>query len=252
MGHEVIKVCALARSDTGRGSRYDTIAVVMSRQTFLRGAVGAPATSAVFPTILARATPGDGWASLASSIGGQVLLPANGRSVHERKADLQFELQRLESGRGGDGRLAGRRPEGGFVAAASKLKIAVRGGGHSYIGASSANGAMVLDLLGLPGGVHFDSATRNVRCRPRPISMRSIKRWPVSRAIPTGSCPTVGVAGLTLGGGLGADSRHAGLTCDALKSATVVLPGGDAVSASADDHAELFWALRGGGAATSG
>lgn len=68
-----------------------------------------------------------------------------------------------------------------------------------------------------------------------------------SRAIPTGSCPTVGVAGLTLGGGLGADSRHAGLTCDALKSATVVLPGGDAVSASADDHAELFWALRGGG-----
>ncbi|MXI80827.1 FAD-binding protein [Mycobacterium tuberculosis] len=67
-----------------------------------------------------------------------------------------------------------------------------------------------------------------------------------SRAIPTGSCPTVGVAGLTLGGGLGADSRHAGLTCDALKSATVVLPGGDAVSASADDHAELFWALRGG------
>lgn len=52
-----------------------------------------------------------------------------------------------------------------------------------------------------------------------------------SRAIPTGSCPTVGVAGLTLGGGLGADSRHAGLTCDALKSATVVLPGGDAVSA---------------------
>ncbi|CAJ2332516.1 hypothetical protein ABLN71_12680 [Mycobacterium tuberculosis] len=55
----------------------------------------------------------------------------------------------------------------------------MRGGGHSYIGASSANGAMVLDLLGLPGGVHFDSATRNVRCRPRPISMRSIKRWPV-------------------------------------------------------------------------
>ncbi|WP_252382770.1 FAD-dependent oxidoreductase [Mycobacterium tuberculosis] len=54
----------------------------------------------------------------------------------------------------------------------------MRGGGHSYIGASSANGAMVLDLLGLPGGVHFDSATRNVRCRPRPISMRSIKRWP--------------------------------------------------------------------------
>ncbi|REO57398.1 FAD-binding oxidoreductase, partial [Mycobacterium tuberculosis] len=46
--------------------------------------------------------------------------------------------------------------------------------------------------------------------------------------------------------------RHAGLTCDALKSATVVLPGGDAVSASADDHAELFWALRGGGGGNFG
>lgn len=57
----------------------------MSRQTFLRGAVGAPATSAVFPTILARATPGDGWASLASSIGGQVLLPANGRAFTSGK-----------------------------------------------------------------------------------------------------------------------------------------------------------------------
>lgn len=84
-GTRSYKVCALARSDTGRGSRYDTIAVVMSRQTFLRGAVGAPATSAVFPTILARATPGDGWASLASSIGGQVLLPANGRAFTSGK-----------------------------------------------------------------------------------------------------------------------------------------------------------------------
>ncbi|MEQ0574467.1 FAD-binding protein [Mycobacterium tuberculosis] len=72
-----------------------------------------------------------------------------------------------------------------------------------------------------------------------------------SRAIPTGSCPTVGVAGLTLGGGLGADSRHAGLTCDALKSATVVLPGGDAVSAL-PTTTRTVRALRGGGGGNFG
>lgn len=175
------------------------------------------------------------------------------QGVHERKADLQFELQRLESGRGGDGRLAGRRPEGGFVAAASKLKIAVRGGGHSYIGASSANGAMVLDSAGPTGRGAFRQRheKRTVSAATDLYAVHQALAGE-SRAIPTGSCPTVGVAGLTLGGGLGADSRHAGLTCDALKSATVVLPGGDAVSASADDHAELFWALRGGGGGNFG
>jgi FAD binding domain-containing protein len=60
------------------------------------------------------------------------------------------------------------------------------------------------------------------------------------RAIPSGTCPTVGVAGLALGGGMGADSRHAGLTCDALQAATVVLPSGDVVTASANDNPDLF------------
>jgi hypothetical protein len=72
------------------------------------------------------------------------------------------------------------------------------------------------------------------------------------RSIPTGSCPSVGIAGLTLGGGLGADARQYGLTCDALVSAAVVLPSGESVTASADDHADLFWALRGGGGANWG
>jgi hypothetical protein len=60
------------------------------------------------------------------------------------------------------------------------------------------------------------------------------------------------VAGLTLGGGMGADSRHAGLTSDALLSATVVLPTGQTVTASAKDHPDLFWALRGGGGGNFG
>jgi hypothetical protein len=57
---------------------------------------------------------------------------------------------------------------------------------------------------------------------------------------------------LTLGGGLGADARRSGLSCDALVSASVILPSGDAIVASADDHADLFWALRGGGGGNFG
>lgn len=110
---------------------------------------------------------------------------------------------------------------------------------------------MVLDLLGLPGAFRQRHEKRTVSAATDLYAVHQALAGE-SRAIPTGSCPTVGVAGLTLGGGLGADSRHAGLTCDALKSATVVLPGGDAVSASADDHAELFWALRGGGGGNFG
>ncbi len=67
------------------------------------------------------------------------------------------------------------------------------------------------------------------------------------RGVPTGSCPTVGIGGLTLGCGIVGDSLHAGLACDALQSATVVLPSGDVVTASASDHPDLFWALLGGG-----
>jgi FAD/FMN-containing dehydrogenase len=72
------------------------------------------------------------------------------------------------------------------------------------------------------------------------------------RGIPTGTCPSVGTAGHALGGGLGAQSRHAGLMCDALTSASVVLPGGQAVTASTADNPDLLWALRGGGGGNFG
>jgi FAD/FMN-containing dehydrogenase len=72
------------------------------------------------------------------------------------------------------------------------------------------------------------------------------------RGIPTGTCPSVGAAGHALGGGIGAHSRHAGLMSDALTSASVVLPGGQAVTASAANNPDLFWALRGGGGGNFG
>jgi FAD/FMN-containing dehydrogenase len=226
----------------------------ISRQTFLRGAASLLATGAVFGTTRAAADPGAAvasWNGLASTIGGRVLLPGNGAQFASSKqvfnsfynnsspaavvaVSSQADVQKALA-----------------FATANKLKIAPRGGGHSYIGASAANGTMVLDLRGLPGGATLDGG--NVTVTP------ATNLWAVhqacagaGRGVPTGSCPTVGVAGLTLGGGIGNDSRHAGLACDALQSATVVLPSGDVVTASASDHPDLFWALRGGGGGNIG
>src|SRR5204863_9406130 len=68
------------------------------------------------------------------------------------------------------------------------------------------------------------------------------------RALPVGTCPTVGIAGLTLGGGFGRLMRRHGVTSDSLLGATVVLADGRVVRCSRDDRGDLFWALRGGGA----
>ena len=138
-------------------------------------------------------------------------------------------------------------------AAAHNLKVAPRSGGHSYIGASTANGAMVFDLRQLPGGVNYDAASGRVTATPA-TSLRDLHQAlaAAGRGIPTGICPTVGAAGHALGGGLGAQSRHAGLLSDALTSASVVLPGGQAVTASAAENPDLFWALRGGGGGNFG
>ena len=138
-------------------------------------------------------------------------------------------------------------------AAANNLKVAPRSGGHSYIGASTANGAMVLDLRQLPGEVNYDASSGQVTVTPA-TSLYTMHRTlaAAGRGIPTGTCPSVGAAGHALGGGMGAQSRHAGLLSDQLTSASVVLPSGQAVTASAASNPDLFWALRGGGGGNFG
>ncbi|POY04816.1 FAD-binding oxidoreductase, partial [Mycobacterium kansasii] len=212
---------------------------MISRQAFLRGAVGALATSAVFGHVRAAADPSSGWTGLASSIGGRVLLPDSGGSFTSGKQIFNSLYNGSNPAAVVTVTSQADVEKAVAFAAANKLKIAPRGGGHSYIGASAAAGAMVIDLRGLTGGVNFDSATGNVTM-PAATDLYAVQQAlaGAGRAIPTGSCPTVGVGGLTLGGGMGADSRHAGLTCDALRSATVVLPGGETVTASADEGAK--------------
>lgn len=222
----------------------------VSRQTFLRGAVSMLATGAVFGTARAAADPA-GWGGLASSIGGSVLLPANGAQFSTGKQVFNAFYN------GSNPAAVVRVSSQGDVqkavtfARANNLKVAPRGGGHSYVGASGASGTMVLDLRGLPGAPHFDGGNVTVTPATNLYALHQALAGS-GRAVPTGTCPTVGVGGLALGGGVGPDVRRAGLTCDALQSATVVLPSGDVVTASANDNPDLFWALRGGGGGNFG
>lgn len=187
------------------------------------------------------------WSALDDSIDGHVILPANGqyvtaKSLFNTRFDNSTPAAVVTVMSVGDLQKAMSFAVGGGI------KIAARSGGHSYIGDSAGNGAMVIDLRQLPGGTSYDEHS-GLATVSAAAELNSVQGSLAAdrRSIPTGSCPTVGVAGLTLGGGLGADSRRCGLTCDALASATVVLPSGEAVTAAPDDHDDLYWALRGGG-----
>jgi FAD/FMN-containing dehydrogenase len=131
------------------------------------------------------------------------------------------------------------------------VELSVRSGGHSYGGWSTGSG-LVIDVSRL-NAVTVDSSngTVSVGTGTRLIDVYA-GLAPHSVAVPGGSCPTVGIAGLTLGGGLGVLGRQFGLTCDNLLEADVVLASGDLVTASATQNPNLYWALRGGGGGSFG
>jgi FAD/FMN-containing dehydrogenase len=135
------------------------------------------------------------------------------------------------------------------VVAASDLgiPIAVRGGGHSVAGHSMADGALVVDLREMRD-VTVDPATRRVRVEGgAQWDDVDAATWAHHLAIVGGTFGDTGVAGLTLGGGIGWLSSVRGFTCDSLVRAELVTATGERVVAGADGDPELLWALRGGG-----
>jgi FAD/FMN-containing dehydrogenase len=130
------------------------------------------------------------------------------------------------------------------------VRIVPRSGGHSYGGYSSTSGVIV-DVSRLNGVALASGGRAVVGAGARLIDVYD-GLWQHGRTVPTGSCPTVGIAGLTLGGGVGLAARKYGLTCDNLLEATVVLANGTAVVANAHQHSDLYWALRGGGGGNFG
>src|SRR5947208_3139151 len=130
------------------------------------------------------------------------------------------------------------------------VRIVPRSGGHSYGGYSTTSGVIV-DVSRLNGVVLDRRGHAVIGAGARLIDVyEHLAQY--GRTVPAGSCPTVGIAGLALGGGVGFASRKFGLTCDNLLEATVVLADGSAVVANAHAHPDLYWALRGGGGGSFG
>lgn len=132
-------------------------------------------------------------------------------------------------------------------ARATGLPLAVRSGGHSTIGASGCDGGLVIDLRDL-NAIDIDTTSHSAWCGA------GLTAGEVTRAVEQhrlivgfGDSATVGIGGLTLGGGMGYLLRKHGLTIDSLLAAELVTANGDIIVADAAHHAELFWALRGGG-----
>jgi hypothetical protein len=126
------------------------------------------------------------------------------------------------------------------------LDLAVRGGGHSVPGFGTCDG-VVIDLAGMRG-VRVDPAPRTARAEGGATwGDFNAATYPFGLATTGGIISTTGVAGLTLGGGIGYLTRGCGLSLDNLVSADVVTADGRFVVASEREHPDLFWALRGGG-----
>ncbi|HUI41127.1 MAG TPA: FAD-binding oxidoreductase [Terriglobia bacterium] len=127
------------------------------------------------------------------------------------------------------------------------LLVAIRGGGHNAGGLGSCDGGLVIDLSRMRG-VRVNPAGRTVRaeggCTGRDVDHST---HAFGMATPTGTVSTTGIAGLTLGGGVGHLSRPYGLTIDNLLAVDMVLADGCFVTASEKENPDLFWAVRGGG-----
>jgi len=132
------------------------------------------------------------------------------------------------------------------------VALRARSGGHSYAGYSTLSGGMVVDLRNLRG-IRVDTRNRTATIG---AGSQLIDVYAALAArgvtIPAGSCPSVGIAGHAMGGGMGLAGRRFGLTADNLLSAQIVTADGRLRTANAHTNPDLYWALRGGGGGNFG
>jgi FAD/FMN-containing dehydrogenase len=129
----------------------------------------------------------------------------------------------------------------------SGLELAVRGGSHSVAGYGTSDGGIVLDLSAMKG-LHIDPE-RRLAWAQAGLTAGEYTAAAAAHglATPFGDTGSVGISGLTLGGGIGWLVRKYGLAIDALVSVEIVTADGRLITASAEEHSDLFWAVRGGG-----
>ncbi|WP_068018553.1 FAD-binding oxidoreductase [Nocardia mexicana] len=225
-------------------------AAVLPRRALLLGAsaITTAGLAGWRPTGTATAQPVDdsAWDGLRQQLRGTLTLPEDGEfgsatALFDPRFDTETPAAVVAAATSDDVRAAA------VFARAHGLPIAARAGGHSYAGASATTGSLIIDVRGLHEiGLDGDLVTVGAGATVFPVQSELAR---TGRALPVGTCPTVGLAGLTLGGGLGVDSRRYGLTCDRLTAAELVLPTGATARTSADALPGLFWALRGAGGA---
>lgn len=213
-------------------------------------ATGAPSSGAA-PSSAPPSTEPSGppdWDALRGKIDGRLTLPGESGFATAKRA-----FNPLFDGRSPAAVVRVAKPEdvqASVAAAAGRLPIAARSGGHSYAGYSVPDGGLVIDVGSLSTvDVQGEQAVIGAGARLGDVYSALAK---AGRALPAGSCPTVGIAGLTLGGGIGVLSRQYGLTCDHLVSAQIVTPDGRLRTVDAEHDGDLFWALRGGGGGNFG
>jgi hypothetical protein len=192
-------------------------------------------------------TPAD-WTALAHDLSGPLIRPGNASyGVDKRLYDPRFD---------------GLNPAGiaychgvhdvvTCLAFARKygIPVAARSGGHSYAGWSSTTG-LIVDVTPL-NEVVVSGTTAAIGSGAHLIDVYN-QMYAHGKVIPGGSCPTVGIAGLTLGGGIGVTGRAHGLTCDNLEQVQIVTADGTVRYASPKGDSDLFWACQGGGGGNFG
>ena len=132
------------------------------------------------------------------------------------------------------------------------VTLRIRSGGHNYEGYSVGMGVLVIDTSFMNTvKVNISNDTVKVQAGTRLMDLYRIL-YMYGYTFPGGTCPTVAISGLTLGGGIGLSMRYLGLTCDSLIEAKMVDAGGNLLTASKRENPDLFWALRGAGGGNFG
>jgi len=197
-----------------------------------------------------RDSPGEppvDWSSLEGAIAGQVVLPGSSADATDQPFNARFHDDVPQAV------VRCATPEDvaetlSFLVTHG-VELAVRSGGHSFAGHSSTRGAIVdvspMRSVAVSAGVATVGSGARLGAVYDALDEHGL-------AIPAGTCPPVGIAGLALGGGLGILGRTYGVTSDRLVRAQIVLADGRIVECHEEQHGELFWALRGAGAGNFG